>query len=119
MAVVNGQPGGIIPATQNEHGIIWPSTLRMTANYGLGPKVRREGDMGEMFAGLGLFGLLFAAVIGLLLFIAPLGIWSAINKSNRLLEEQNLRLKHISEHNIQTHGSLAQIQKMIYEVVNK
>jgi len=75
--------------------------------------------MADMFAGLGLVGVLFVVVIGFLLFIAPLGIWSAINKSNRLLAEQNLRLKHLSEHSIQTHGALAQIQKMIYEVVNK
>jgi hypothetical protein len=47
-----------------------------------------DGAMGAA-AGLGMIGY---AVVAIMLMIAPLGIWAAVGRTNKLLLEQNMRL---------------------------
>jgi len=75
--------------------------------------------MGELFVGLGAFGGTILAAVCLLLIIAPLGIWSTTSRTNQLLEEQNIRIKHLTDHIIEIQTKLTQFQKVPFEPIDK
>ncbi len=52
-------------------------------------KGRPMNELMGAAAGIGTIGYL---IFGIMILMAPLGIWSAVSKTNRLLLEQNLRL---------------------------